>query len=332
MTEDGLSHNRIAYLDFLRGVSILYIIAVRHLDDYAGQFYNSLLDDALTYSFLGTFVFISGYLLSINNEIKNTDDIIKFLRKRFIRIYPLYFLALLLFSAISLLSFRRLIQHVFLINMVSGSSVRTLWFVSMIFVFYLLYPVIMYRYSIIKSFAILAAITATIMLGRLWYDLFDYRMIVYLPLFLMGIAAHKNQLIKRFKEVYVLMLSAAVFSFSIYLYDNIGDKTPILISLMMSSVPICLAIGKVVSKIIEERFYAPIAYASFCIYLFHRVFYQVLVSVYKPSEPVYILLYLSLIGVPLVITASFHIQKHYDMLVARKESKSIDMGSPDVVR
>jgi peptidoglycan/LPS O-acetylase OafA/YrhL len=89
---------RILHLDFLRGFAILYIVGVHHLDDYAGNVYHSQWDVAATKAFLGMFVFISGYLLSMNNPINGKGDLLNFAFKRFLRIYPLYALSLILFS------------------------------------------------------------------------------------------------------------------------------------------------------------------------------------------------------------------------------------------
>ena len=140
------SRSRVFYMDFLRGLAILYIVGVHHLDDYAGSFYHNKLDDILTYSFLGMFVFISGYLLSINNPIRNRNDLRDFIVKRFLRIYPLYVIALLLFMFCSIMSFKSVILHMFLLNVVLDRSVITLWFVSMFCFLYFLYPILAYKY------------------------------------------------------------------------------------------------------------------------------------------------------------------------------------------
>lgn len=81
-------------LDFLRGVAMLYIVGIWHLDDYtrALDFDNSV-TQLLTVSFLGLFFFLSGMLLSGRYGIRHLRDAGHFYVRRFRRIYPMYVLA-----------------------------------------------------------------------------------------------------------------------------------------------------------------------------------------------------------------------------------------------
>jgi len=320
-TKDGnisYSNQRVLYLDFLRGLAILYIIGIRHLDDYAGGIYYSKLDDIITYIFLGLFVFISGYLLSIKNSIKNKADFLNFFVKRFLRIYPLYVLALFLFMICSLTSVKPMLLNMFFLNVLFGNSILTLWFVSIICVFYFLYPIIIYNYSILKTSAIFIVFSVFVFFMNNMFGLFDIRLLIYFPLFLLGVIISKyNLLLKYIFERHIVICSILLFVVTLWLYFEIaGFKKLFLTLLMISSLPSLLLIGKYFSSIINESIYAKIAYASYCMYLFHRVIFFLMTKIYSPKENIHMAVYLTTLGVPIIFGASFYIQRYYDMLIS----------------
>ena len=162
---NGERVNRILWLDFLRAFAMLYIVAIHHVDDYGNQLFQSNFDDIFTYALLGMFVLLSGYLLAMANWIRTGSDIKKFLKKRLLRIYPLYVMSLLLFFCFfpERLPTALLFQHLILYNMISGDSVFTLWFVTMICLFYLLFPVLIYNYSV-KRVIVVSAVLFVLLL------------------------------------------------------------------------------------------------------------------------------------------------------------------------
>lgn len=58
-----------------------------------------------------------------------------------------------------------------------------------------------------------------------------------------------------------------------------------------------------------------ISYSSFCMYLFHRIIFNIMLDVYRPETDILILIYLYIIAVPIVIFASYFIQTRYDSLL-----------------
>lgn len=188
MTDSTLNlENRIPYMDILRGIAIFYIVAFHHLDDYSGHIYHNRLDDIITYAFLGVFIFISGYLLSISNPITNTKNLLDYALKRFLRIYPLYLLSLFLYLSCSLISFKSFLTHIFFMNVFLDNSVMTLWFVSIIFIFYFIYPVIIYQYNFFKTLIISVLFFVIVVFFKKLFGLFDKRLLIYFPFFLFGI-------------------------------------------------------------------------------------------------------------------------------------------------
>jgi peptidoglycan/LPS O-acetylase OafA/YrhL len=103
----------------------------------------------------GTFFFISGYLIYLNNnQIKTVNDVKKFYVKRIKRIYPLYWVACFIwlilmylqndFNDLNIITFIITLlglQMVFYPEFISISGLF-LWFIGIIVVYYLLYPII----------------------------------------------------------------------------------------------------------------------------------------------------------------------------------------------
>jgi len=61
--------NRISSFDLLRALSMLFIIGVWHIDDYANQIFKSPITYTMKISALSIFVYMSAFLLSKNTNI-----------------------------------------------------------------------------------------------------------------------------------------------------------------------------------------------------------------------------------------------------------------------
>ena len=60
------------------------------------------------------------------------------------------------------------------------------------------------------------------------------------------------------------------------------------------------------------RLISNIAYATFCIYLFHRPIYEGLMLLYFPENPIFQIIYLVCLGLPVIVMIAWMIQKSYD--------------------
>lgn len=104
----NLNPQRNYSVDFLRTLAIIFIVLLNHLTSYLFNFYDlhsieipadfSIIGHLMRYYGIGIFVFISGGLLSSgNSNKKGLQALHSFLIKRFLRIFPLYWVALVLF-------------------------------------------------------------------------------------------------------------------------------------------------------------------------------------------------------------------------------------------
>ena len=308
--------SRLAHIDLLRAAAILYIVAVHHLDDYAGNIYY-VRYNLLTHITLGLFVFLSGYLLTQHDPIDGKADVCRFYWHRFLRIYPPYALALILFMACSLISFQDVLLHMSLLNVLLDKSVMTLWFVSVVCAFYIVYPAIAYRYSPMKTLAIGVAIGTILALLKSRVGLLDDRVILYLPLFLQGALFAKHQVLLSRALVVGSSLSLAGL---VLLYIE-APSDVFLALLMMSAIVPLLTLAKWASAIIPPVLYRNIAYASLGMYLLHRVVFDLATRIYHSPSNVQMVAYLTLVAVPVTYFASFYLQKGYDRVIDQQRAR-----------
>lgn len=310
-----VSIERISYFDFLRGTAILYIVGIRHLDDYANNFYNNAIDNIITYVFLGLFVFfISGYFLGIKGNIHSRSDVFRFFKGRFLKLYPPFLVALITFCLSGLISFADVIRHMFFLNIFFGNSVITLWFIGMIFIYYILFPILTFQYRFTKSFFLFLGICILIIVGRKVFNLsIDKRLLIYLPLFYIGILTAKHKMIDIYTKKPTIFVSTVIFFVTAYCYvqeDNF--KHLLQISFMVFSMPVILFFGNVISQYISNILIEFVSYSSYFIFLFHRVVFVLLLQLYTPNNEILIVLYLSFVGMAVIFLISYYGQKYYD--------------------
>jgi len=88
---------------------------------------------------------------------------------------------------------------------------------------------------------------------------------------------------------------------------------------MISSLPVLLWSGKQCAILVPPNWYGMLAYASFTMYLLHRIIYHVLLKLYTPFTDVAVVCYLIVVGVPLLFLVSYFVQKQYDLLLTKFE-------------
>lgn len=120
----------------------------------------------------------------------------QFYQRRLIRIYPPYLLALILFRLCDLIQPEQWLGAALLISSFGQDPPRTLWYISMIVVFYLLAPFLLLLHHRLQQLPprwrpgrLLMAgglILATVLLGRLFRQV-DVRLFLYFPAFVVGL-------------------------------------------------------------------------------------------------------------------------------------------------
>lgn len=303
-------------VDFLRVLCVVYIVCFWHLFNYVDfQFdYNNAITYRLTILVLGMFIFISGYYIGRSNFQFSRGSVLCFYRKKFWRIYPLYFFALFLFFIAGLTDFYAFVKAVFALSMLLQPSPPTLWFVAMLILFYAVAPFMLYLYEFGFSYFIawcMIVIVAMIVYSLLCKTL-DIRLIIYFPAFAGGIFISKNK--SFLKPKYLLYFFIFTFFVSFF-KTSFTEINCFFLSAMVVA-------GSSFFFLVAENWVFPtklakmivfLSYSSYCTYLFHRIIYGCLKKIYFPLDAHFQVLYLFVIFVPCCVFVSYMVQKKYDI-------------------
>jgi len=305
----------------------------------------------------GLFFFISGYLIYLNNNsINSKADIIHFYKKRLLRIYPLYIVAV--------------IVHVIITTLISGSSYNSfevivsmlglqmvfypkfitypfLWFIGMILIYYLIYPLIIYfsqknwiKYLIYSCISIGLLIIFRLLTGLIGGGVFEYYFI-----FVAGVL---SGMLNIFKSKYLLpltLLSLILFIGCVCItqtfHPMISDTLTLSSTVVINTISIIalriiyaisaiftlyfvynrLHIGQTMMKIITYG-----AFAAYAVYLFDRSYFtsmNALLSSFINISPLgYDILFLFLL-LPILFILCYYIQKGENKVIAYIKSRFI---------
>lgn len=203
--------SRILILDSVKAAAIILIVFI-HLYNYLLHHPIAGCHDLialLSFLALAGFTFVSGYTIHASNSAMRTrEDVIGFYKKRVIRVYPLYLVALAAFFVcfqvlrlfpplelspvewtINVLCLQVLLAPVF------TDPVFTLWFVGFIVVLYLLYPVIVAPARSTRGIILISGgIFALLAVLHFLLNIVDLRLLQYYFFFIAGIVVCRSNI------------------------------------------------------------------------------------------------------------------------------------------
>jgi peptidoglycan/LPS O-acetylase OafA/YrhL len=302
-------------VDILKATAILLILFghmgnnVSHYDLVRSLgYYNGVIG-------LSLFFFISGFLLSqTDSVISSMKAIKKFYMKKFIRIFPLYWVALASliiifglmqinpghvdpynFSPDNLLLHFLGLQGIFPFN-----SIQSMWFVGVIVLFYLVYPIIVcLSKNLFETLAVSSCIFILLVVLHFLLGLINVDALLYYPAFISGILINQiaysskkivdEHFLKKivFSSLILISVIFLVFVFSEFHQLTFPFFNPQIslflkpqILLLCAMVPLCTIYlifthlfikirGKIMSLL------SLIAFATYAIYLFQHQFLAV---------------------------------------------------------
>lgn len=314
--------NRNVLMDTLRAGAILYIVGFWHLCGYSEKLdIHSEITEFITYSALGLFCFISGFLLSQRYTILNSNDIIRFYRKRAFRIYPMYFISLTGFLLFGFVDFRTYWKSVLLANMILNQGLLTLWFITMLTMFYLIAPIYLKSYGVMKTIFVTVSLYLLLVLFHMKTGRIDLRFPQYLPLFAAGILAARSESIMRVLEKrVVVVVGFLLFLIVVMITKNLTAAIPRMLFTdiaIFSVLPIFFKMGGILSNVLNRKIIYILSYASFAIYLLHRIIFEIGVMIYQPITLTISIIYLAGVVLSVTIVISYGVQKLYDVLLNR---------------
>ncbi len=200
-----MTNQKLPEIDLLRILSILIVIILIHIPlSYAYNFYLDLdqygvflVNNVGIYVSMGSFVFVSGFGLYLNPNNRNLNSskkILTFLKKRFLRIFPLYWIAIILFLFfVGYLAINPLYLLFHFLGMqiivapYFGPPMLTLWFIGIIVIYYLIYTVLNLLRSIKWIIPLSLAILFVFVFLNGIFGLVENRFFLYYLIFIAGI-------------------------------------------------------------------------------------------------------------------------------------------------
>ena len=306
-------------LDLMRGLSIFYIVGFWHMFNYTNTFplYYNVVSLRFTWVVLSTFVFISGYFIGRRKIELSKKCVFQFYKNRLLRILPLYITALLIFYCLGLLDASTTLKSAFGLSMFLKPAPTTLWFITMILIFYAVSPLL--RYIVEKNelyYAMLMYVGVFALLMGYSYITanLDVRIVAYLPSFYLGmVVSVKGQNFISKKSMAALLLIGLVCTF---IFNQRDLQLDCLIALpLLTAAPFFILIlfkDLIKVPVFLNRAISVLAYASYSMYLFHRPIYMEMKKIYFPEQGIHQIAYLYAVCLPLILIVSYFVQKLYD--------------------
>ena len=316
-------------IDFLRSVCMLYITAIFHLTQYLGESYylnNNVYGNSLMWSCLGTFSLLSGYLLGRKYKCDGFSDAIYFYKKRLLRFYPLFLLSTI---CLWLIGFNNLHQSVYgLIGLAPfvREAPRTLWYISMIMIFYLICPFVLNSNNKKRIIRCLLVFALSFIVSCFFYV--DFRFIYNLLAFLIGVCVviYEKKAINAIakmkkKSLIVIALGLVGVYLLFFFFLNVISNTIFHMVVNIMGIVVLILIANSIKLEKWKGLIYIMGYLSMSFYLFHRFSYWICLIIYKPEGLVPLLSYLLFVSVPIGLCIAYWIQKLYDYCLTIGKTK-----------
>lgn len=309
------------YRESLMGISILWIM-VFHLPLHIKI---PIITDIFAFGYGGvdTFLFLSGFGLYFSLSRKNTL-LSQYYKKRFCRILPEFWLFLIITYLISmdfsLSSFFNLIYRATTIGYWIPHTPYTLWYISCILFFYIIYP--LYYKNLKKNglkigiIAISIGISIIIIYGLIMVELFDNKnnggllilTIARIPIFFIGSItgyfAKESTTIKLSKTIIVLtviLFSIAILSLKIsihYLPSYLWTCSLYFLPFIIITPISCVLIAQILDQVPHfiSTFFSKVGTISLELYIVHEYLYSKLLHIYTQNISIIITILLSFIS------------------------------------
>ncbi|HCK66310.1 MAG TPA: hypothetical protein DHW49_08580 [Anaerolineae bacterium] len=324
MTE---SKGRLQEFEALRGLSIVLLLAL-HSEVFDPAIFGEGTGPlaGLVASFLlGSFFFLAGYFTEFSIQ-KNTS-LFSFVKSKVIRIFPPYWIALLLFVYGIGYSLKRFDFAIYALNLQAIFSpvfikpLLTLWYISMLVVFYIIFCIILF--SIKSNWGVLVASVISFLIAYLLnfnIGLFDPRFFQYYFIFLIGVYFCRfsemrekmfslNLTYKILLAIITAFLMWQVESFPLtnFLYIVIADV------FILSWILLWLGIFR--AQMGSWKIWAFLSTASFFAYLYHRPLWHFLNQILGMEAGLQKVFFNLSVGAILALLIGYFLQRGYDKLL-----------------
>ena len=312
---------RIIYFDLMRSFCAIWIVGLWHMPNYMAPELSAKFTTGIgwqtTYCVLAAFAFISGFF-GANNQMNTWKDVLLYYKKRMLRIYPLYAIAAVALILCQYGSWTSLPGYLLGVGCFIEPYPTTIWFVSMLLIFYFITPLLLKCSTKIKIviFALLE-MAFLILAYRMGSDI---RLAYYWPFYVMGLICRRKNLHLLFFERRGTWIFTAAAGLG---YVLLGMKTGndfkfITVICCLLFIYFALNIFERLSDLTgKSRVLAFLGYSSMGAYLFHRPFFYIIKATAGDYDPVAAFL----IYLPCAFILGGVIQTIYDKLIIKNRGK-----------
>ena len=314
----------------LRGLSIVLLLTL-HSEIYDPIVFGETLKHIgfFVASFLlGAFFFLAGYFTEATLR-KPGQSLLAFAWSKFVRIYPPYWLALILFVYYLGFSLKRTDMAVYAMNLqavfspVFVKQLLTLWYISMLVVFYILFGGMMFalRSSVSLAVTSIAVYGVAYISNRVW-GFFDPRFFQYYFIFLAGVFFYRfnglrDSLVGLNPFVKLTMALLSVFPLQWILEYSRTEGFVYLVAVDIFILSWILAILSLFrTRIGDWRIWLWLSTASYFTYLIHRPLWRLIDDLFGLEKGMGVVYFHLTIGSVLALILGYFLQRGYDRLLA----------------
>ena len=310
-------------IDVMRAVSMLYIVGFWHLLDYTKvvRWHYNPVTYRLTVGVLSLFVLISGFLTGRKDGGLARGEIWRFYKARFWRIYLPFVIASGLFLAAGMSDTLALVKGVTLVAMLLAPPPFTLWFVSMIVLFYLIAPLLIgLRGSEVAYIALCTVIVGAMILYQAETGRIDMRLILYFPCFAAGIFLAAGSLPSSTLSLIGLQLLAALSLVPTLATPSGKLETDPWAApwALFGSIAVFVVVMRAGRNLKPPAILTQLSEASFFMYLLHRPLYLWMQIVWFPSTEKEQVPYLLFVCLPIIGIVAWLCQRAYTGFLQRR--------------
>lgn len=308
--------DRIVFLDISRAFAVIWIVAFWHLNQYLKEdilFFthgSGGKEEAffITNGVLALFTLISGYFMS-QKIVNSNKDILEFYRKRFLRFGLPLSLSCLILSIMGYISYAQVLTICIGISQLFPPPYpRTMWFFSMIILFYLITPYVLWIRKKNYYLSLLFIITIFVFLEYgVIQGLFDKRITDNYPFYMFPFVMGKKNIFQIYMTNWHYIISLTLVTlFFVHIMCGYTYYFPLLYS--SSTCFLVISVSVFISQFaVVTKFFSLLSYASMFAYLYHRelyIFFSKIFGKYNYCEAVLIVVVLFLV--------SFYLQLMYN--------------------
>ena len=338
-----MRQERIYELDILRSLA-LFLLFLHHGGIYGVeglQISIKFLQPYIGNLIVGAFIFLAGYLSAVTMKKYPKPDRFRYLKSRFLRIYPPYLVALALFILLLevQVGLRELIVHILglqiLFAPLVGTPILTLWFVGMILLFFYQFFFLQLKFESISGLvlSIILIFGGSLILNSC-FQLFEFRYFIFFPIFAVGILCERSNILpvlttSRFMFIDKLIIFILGTIFMVLANSRTGMSLTFISVLgtdifILTSIILVLSLAKkVVDAKIGLSLFSFISVSSYFAFLFHRPIWKILDSFVNFHSHNLLFLYTVIVGTPIVIIVSYYSQKAYNHILEFLNRRSL---------